>query len=173
MWIMKPYSNLKTKVGKVICGLGVGAHFEHWGYATDKIVEVDWGDTVELEDGFVVHATPARHFSGRTFAKNKTLWLSMFYTVQNENIYWWRQRYDKHFAEIGKAFGPIDLAILDNGQYDMGGGTFTCYRRSVEGSQDLNANVCFRFNHPVLFGNHPWNEPLAKITELNRAPDCR
>jgi L-ascorbate metabolism protein UlaG (beta-lactamase superfamily) len=26
--------------------------------------------------------------------------------------------YDTHFAEIGKAFGPFDLAILECGQYN-------------------------------------------------------
>jgi len=27
--------------------------------------------------------------------------------------------FDKHFEEIGNKFGPFDLAILENGQYDL------------------------------------------------------
>jgi len=35
---------LKNKTKKVICGLGVGSHFEHWGYTADQIIEKDWYD---------------------------------------------------------------------------------------------------------------------------------
>src|SRR5690606_8264054 len=37
---------LKGRVGKVICALGVGAHFEKWGYPSSQIIEKDWGDKV-------------------------------------------------------------------------------------------------------------------------------
>jgi L-ascorbate metabolism protein UlaG (beta-lactamase superfamily) len=33
---------LKDKIKTVICGLGVGAHLEHWGYLNSNIVEMDW-----------------------------------------------------------------------------------------------------------------------------------
>ncbi len=38
----KTVTALKEKVGKVVCGLGVGAHFERWGYDDTQIVEKDW-----------------------------------------------------------------------------------------------------------------------------------
>lgn len=160
---------LKPKVGKVICGLGVGAHFEHWGYATEKILETDWNQTLELEDGFVVHATPARHFSGRTFAKNNTLWLS--YVVQSRNMKIFiggDSGYDTHFADIGKRFGPIDLAILDNGQYDVAWRYIhTLPDEVLKAAQDLKAKRLFPVHSSkFVLANHPWNEPLSKITEL-------
>lgn len=67
---------LKSKVGKVICGLGVGAHFEHWGYDASMVFEKDWHESVLLDSGFTAHVTPARHFSGRGFTRNNTLWCS-------------------------------------------------------------------------------------------------
>ncbi len=64
---------LKSKVGKVICGLGVGEHFEYWGYDSNRIVEGDWGDRILLKSGFTAFVETARHFSGRGIATNKTL----------------------------------------------------------------------------------------------------
>lgn len=41
--------SLKDRVGKVICGLGVGEHFEYWGYDKDRLVELDWYEDAVLE----------------------------------------------------------------------------------------------------------------------------
>ena len=38
----KTVQELKDKVGKVICGLGTGQHFEYWGWDLDKIIEKNW-----------------------------------------------------------------------------------------------------------------------------------
>ena len=40
--------SLKDRVGKVICGLGVGEHFEYWGYDKDRLVELDWYEDAVL-----------------------------------------------------------------------------------------------------------------------------
>lgn len=38
---------LKNRVGKVVCPLGVGEHFEYWGFDKSSLVELDWfEDTV-------------------------------------------------------------------------------------------------------------------------------
>ena len=75
---------LKDKTKNVICGLGVGAHFEYWGYETSKIIERDWNEKVELDSGFTIYVEPARHFSGRGFSKNNTLWAS--YVLQTPSM---------------------------------------------------------------------------------------
>ena len=38
----KTVSELKPKIGKVITGLGTGAHLERWGYDPKIIIEKDW-----------------------------------------------------------------------------------------------------------------------------------
>jgi len=65
---------LKGKVKKIITGLGTGEHFERWGFDPSMIEERDWNQTIDLGGGFVVHTTPARHFSGRGFKRNTAIW---------------------------------------------------------------------------------------------------
>src|SRR4029078_6250350 len=100
----------------IICSLGVGEHLEHWGYPKDIIIEMDWNDEIILDDGILVNTVPARHFSGRSFKRNQSLWVSfVLQTPTNKIFIGGDSGYDKHFAAIGKKFGPFDLAILENG----------------------------------------------------------
>jgi L-ascorbate metabolism protein UlaG (beta-lactamase superfamily) len=93
---------LRSKVKTVICGLGVGSHLEHWGYASEMIIEKDWYETTELGNGFVIHTTPARHFSGRGITRNKTLWVSYVLQAPTMKIFIGGDSgYDTHFAKIG------------------------------------------------------------------------
>ncbi len=163
--------NLKEKVNKVICGLGVGAHFKHWGYSQDQIIETNWGQEVTLDSDFTSFSTPARHFSGRGFTRNKTLWQSYVLQTPSLKIYIGGDSgYGTHFAEIGKKYGPIDLAILDNGQYDDAWKAIHMHPSEVlMATQDLKAKRLFPVHSSkFMLGNHPWDEPLKKVTELNK-----
>ena len=162
---------LKDKVKKIICGLGVGAHFESWGFPTDKIIEKDWHDKIDLDTGFIAYTAPARHFSGRGFSRNNTLWLS--YVLQTPTMKFFLggdSGYDTHFADIGKKHGPIDLAILDNGQYDAAWRLIhTLPGEVLKAALDLNAKRLMPVHSAkFVMANHPWDEPLIKISELNK-----
>ena len=63
---------LKERIGKVICPLGVGQHFERWGFAPEQLVELEWYEQACLDNGLSVHCLPARHFSGRSLRRNPT-----------------------------------------------------------------------------------------------------
>lgn len=65
--------DLKNRVRRVVCPLGVGAHFEAWGWEAERITELDWQESVKV-GGLTVSAVPAQHFSGRSFTPNPTLW---------------------------------------------------------------------------------------------------
>jgi L-ascorbate metabolism protein UlaG (beta-lactamase superfamily) len=161
---------LKTKTKKVICGLGVGAHFEYWGYKAENIIEKDWNQKIELENGFTVFTTPARHFSGRGFTKCNTLWMSYVLQTPSMKIYIGGDSgYDTHFAEIGNKFGPIDLAILENGQYNEKWRYIHMLPPDVlQAAKDLKAKRLFPVHSSkFVLANHSWDEPLIKITELN------
>lgn len=163
---------LKPKTRLVICGLGVGSHMELWGYNKSKILEKDWNETVELEDGFSVHTTPARHFSGRGFSRNNTLWLSFVLITPKRKIFFSGDGgYDSHFADIGRKFGPFDLAILENGQYNMNWRYIHHFPEQVlQTAGDLNARRIFPVHSSKFaLGKHPWDEPLVKITEFNKS----
>lgn len=161
---------LKSKVKTVICGLGVGAHFEYWGYDAGKIIEKDWFDAVQLANGFTITPQPARHFSGRTLKRNTTLWASFILQTPSLTIYIGGDSgYDTHFAEIGKQFPNIDLAILENGQYNIAWHAIHMLPPEVlQAAKDLRARRLFPVHSSKFtLGQHPWDEPLKEVTRLN------
>ena len=111
---------LMPKVKRVVTPLGVGSHLRYWGMDAAIIDEVDWNQTIKISDELTVHALPARHFSGRGLKRNQTLWASFLFVTPQEKIYYSGDSgYGPHFKAIGEQFGPIDLAIMENGQYDQ------------------------------------------------------
>lgn len=172
----KTIMELKSKIKVVICGLGTGEHFEHWGFDTDLIIEKDWNETITLEDGFEVHTVPARHFSGRSFIRNKALWMSFVLKTPSSKLFLGGDSgYDSHFAEIGKQFGPFDLAFLENGQYDKSWKYIHMQPHEVlQAASDLNAKALFPVHSSkFVLANHNWNEPLSKITELANTSEIK
>jgi L-ascorbate metabolism protein UlaG (beta-lactamase superfamily) len=162
---------LKGKVDRVICGLGVGAHFEYWGYDPSRIIEKDWQDAVDLGMGFKVFVTPARHFSGRGFIRNNTLWCSYVLKTPTMKIYIGGDSgYDTHFADIGNTFGPFDLAILENGQFNAAWRYIHMSPDEVlKAAQELKAKRLFPVHSSkFVLANHPWDYPLEEITRLNK-----
>ena len=162
---------LKEKTSQVICGLGVGSHFEYWGYPQDIIHEKDWNETIALDSGFTIYTTTARHFSGRGFSRNNTLWMSYILETPSMKIYIGGDSgYDTHYAEIGKKYGPIDIAVVENGQYDLKWKYIHNLPEEVlQAAVDLRARRMFPVHSSkFLMANHPWDEPLSKVTELNR-----
>lgn len=160
---------IKHKVGKVICALGSGAHLEHWGYDETMLIEKDWNEFFELEDGFSVNTIPARHFSGRSFWRNKSMWMSFALKTPGHNIFIGGDSgYDSHFADAGKKFGPFDMAILENGQYNKSWKYIHMMPEEViKAASELNAKKLLpvhssKFNLSL----HDWDEPLRTITSI-------
>src|SRR6185295_1537879 len=75
---------LKDKVKPVVCGLGVGEDFEHWGYALQQIIEKDWDEEIEVDRGFTIYTESSHHESGRGVARHKTLWMA--YLIQAPGV---------------------------------------------------------------------------------------
>lgn len=165
---------LKAKTKKIVCGLGVGSHFEHWGFSATDLIEKDWNEKIVLDQNITLYTTPARHFSGRGFNRCNTLWLSFVLKTPNFKIYLGGDSgYDSHFAEIGNKFGPFDIAILDNGQYNEKWKYIHNMPEDViKAMKDLKAKRVFPV-HSAKFSLalHSWDEPLIKVTELNQLSD--
>lgn len=163
---------LKAKIKKTVCGLGVAAHLEHWGMEKEHIFEKDWNETVLLENNFTVHTTPARHFSGRGFIRNNTLWMSYVLKTPHWTIFLGGDSgYDNHFEEIGQQYGPFDLAILENGQYDPAWKYIHALPDEVlRAAKELKTKRLIPVHSgKFAMANHAWDEPLTKLTELNEA----
>ncbi|MFC4873908.1 MBL fold metallo-hydrolase [Negadavirga shengliensis] len=159
---------LRDKVETVVCGLGVGSHFEHWGYSPSVIIEKDWDETMAFGE-LKIHTTKARHFSGRGMRRNNTLWLSYVIETPNLKIFVGGDSgYDSHLAEIGLTHGPFDLAILENGQYNVAWDKIHFMPDQViAAAADLQAKRVM----PVHSGKfrlamHPWDEPLREVSRF-------
>lgn len=162
---------LKPKVKKIITGLGVAAHLERWGFDTNMIIEKDWNEEVMLEPGFVVNTVPGRHFSGRGFKRNQSLWLAFVLTTPTIKLLLGGDSgYDTHFATIGKTFGPFDIAILECGQYhEYWHHIHMMPEEVVQAAQDLQAKKLM----PVHWGKfslslHSWDEPIIRVTQESK-----
>lgn len=157
---------LKHKVGLFVTSLGVGAHLEYWGVPADKIKELDWWESADINPSTKFTAAPARHFSGRGLVRNKTLWSSFVFQTKGYAIYLGGDSgYDKHFVEIGDKYGPFDLAVLENGQYNnFWSNIHMMPEETAQAAVDLKAKVLF----PVHWGKfalatHAWDESIGRV----------
>lgn len=164
---------MQHKFRRIYCSLGVSSHLLHWGIDEGLITELDWWDQVSIEGNMELIAAPARHFSGRTMTRNKTLWSSFILKTGNHSIYIGSDSgYDSHFKTIGEKHGPFDIAILETGQYNEDWPLIHMMpEEAVQASMDLKSKLLM----PVHWGKfalafHTWNEPvqrvLAKAREL-------
>jgi L-ascorbate metabolism protein UlaG (beta-lactamase superfamily) len=165
---------LKSKA-KIFCvPLGVGEHLMHWGVDENSIVEFDWWESKNIMQGFELISTPARHFSGRGFTRNNTLWSSyVLKTPTNKIFIGGDSGYDSTFKKVGDQYGPFDIAMLECGQYDVQWPYIHMMpEETVQASIDLKAQILM----PVHWGKftlalHPWREPItraiSKATALN------
>jgi L-ascorbate metabolism protein UlaG (beta-lactamase superfamily) len=162
---------LRDNVKKVICGLGVGAHLERWGYKPENIIEMDWDTNIELGENVKIYALTARHFSGRTFKRDQSLWMSFLLQTPIRKIYIGGDSgYDQHFKEIGALHGPIDLAILENGQYNVAWKAIHFMPgENLQAAIDLKAKRLMPV-HSTKFAMamHEWDEPLKEMFRLNQ-----
>lgn len=163
---------LRDKTARVICGLGVGAHFDHWGYSPQQVVEKDWHDREQVDSAFFISVEPARHKSGRGLRQNNTLWVSFVIQARGFSIFVSGDGgYDQHFAAIGEKFGPIDLAILENGQYDSAWRyVHLLPEETLQAAGDLKAKKILPVHHSrFALAHHPWREPLDRIVHADGA----
>ncbi len=170
-WDHLDYSTIKKlqpKIKTIITGIGTGAHLKQWGFKKEIIIEKDWNENVQFEDGFSVTVTPARHFSGRGFTRNKALWVSFVLQTPTHKIYLGGDSgYDNHFKTIGSIHGPFDLAILECGQYDKSWKYIHMMPEEVvQAAQNLNANKLLAVHWgKFALGNHAWDEPVVRVNK--------
>ncbi len=163
---------LQPTIKEIICPLGVGAHFEYWGFDSNNIYEKDWGESVDLGDGFLVTLAPARHFSGRSLQRNKSLWASFVLQTPSLKIFMGGDSgYDDHFKTIGQQHGPFDLAIFENGQYDQSWKHIHLMPGEIfKAAEELQAKRILPVHSGKFkLGNHAWDEPLQNVWELKGA----
>lgn len=160
---------LLPRVKTIVTSLGVGEHLEYWGCHPAMLHELDWWETYQHPAGFVFTAVPARHFSGRGFVRNKTLWSGFMVTHDQKNyLIGGDSGYGAHFKTIGERFKSVELAMLECGQYNKWWEHIHMMPDKVaQAAKDLNAKAYI----PVHWGKftlslHPWQEPPTIAADL-------
>ncbi len=167
---------LQPKTGKVVCGLGVSSHLMHWGFQREQIIEGDWGDTVVSDNDININIVPAQHFSGRTLVRNKTLWCGFVLETKNLKLFFSGDSgYGEHFAELGKKFGKIDIALLDCGQYNKRWRfVHMVPEEAVQAASDLQASYLLPMHiGKFSLASHPWNEPFERVKTASSGKNFR
>ena len=154
------------------CPLGVGAHLQDWGVAAARITELNWLDEAMIGPVRLV-TLPARHGSGRVTLPNQTLWASFALIGPAHRVYYGADSgpCDALLAEIGGAYGPFDLTMLEIGAY----GAQWPYihlgpANAVRTHQLLGGGLLLPI-HWGLFNLafHAWREPVEEVLRLAEA----
>ena len=97
--------------------MGLGEWFRKRGRA--NVVELDWWQSVQ-HGRFTITCLPAQHWSRRSLNDtNETLWCSWLVdSGQRRYFFAGDSGYFPGFAEYGRRFGPIDVAMLPIGGYE-------------------------------------------------------
>lgn len=159
---------LKNRVNLFCTSLGVGSHLVHWGVDENSIVELDWWEHVNFSYGIDLIATPARHFSGRVFKRNQSIWSSFVLKTHSHTLFIGGDSgYDSSFKTIGEKYGPFDIAILECGQYNsMWPFIHMMPEETAQASMDLHAKAFM----PVHWGKftlamHSWKDPIERVVK--------
>ena len=156
--------DLRPKVSHVICSLGVAEYLEYWKYDKAIISELDWGEKCPMSNvKCQITCLPTRHFSNRLLgARNQTLWAAFMVEDGGRKVYVGGDGgYDGRFKRVREQFGQVDLALLENGQYNN---DWPLIHSTPEGLEhaimDLQAKAVFTVHHDKFaLAKHPWSEP--------------
>lgn len=156
--------------------LGVGDRLIAWGVDAAKVRQFDWWQGTTI-DGVQFTATPAQHFSGRgLFDGNKTLWASWVIVDGAKDdalrvFFSGDTGYFDGFKEIGRRFGPFDVAMLETGAYDSQWPYVHMQpEQTVQAHEDLRARWLMPIHNGTFdLAMHGWQEPFERVLALSSA----
>jgi len=165
---------LKSKVKQIVCPLGVGEHFEAWGFAPQMIHEEDWDAQIKLTEDLSVYILPSQHFSGRFLTPNPTLWCGFAFVTPERKVYYSGDGgYGEHFKAIGRRFGGFDLMLGENGQYNMAWHAIHMLpEETAKAAMDVGAKLLLpAHGGKFALARHPWQEPYRELARASHGMD--
>ena len=157
---------LRPKIRHIVCPLGIAQYMTYWGFPREIITEMDWYDEGERVNGQTakvrVTCLPTRHFSNRLFGANQTLWASFMVECNGRKVYIGGDGgYDDRFSRIRDRFGAVDLAVMENGQYNTNWAYIHMLPKDLEQAMlDLQAQQYITVHHDKFsLAPHAWSEP--------------
>ncbi len=163
-----------------VTSLGVGKLLQGFGVAAAQVQELDWTQTATIEHGAcTLTSVPARHFSGRSlFNRFETLWASFVIRGKDHAVYYgadsglW-----EGFAEIGAAYGPFDLTMLEIGASHE-------FWKDIHMGPDGAAQAYAALGGPARAGLlmpvhwglfdlalHGWRQPIERLLEIAKGQE--
>ena len=160
-----------AKDARWLTSLGVGQILQRFGVQSDRIDELDWTDSIAIRGGLKITALPARHFSGRSLANRfETLWSSFVLQGTKHKVFYGADSgFWDGFAEIGKAYGPFDLTMLEIGAFNE---LWKQIHMGPDGAAkafcDMGGGGLLMPIHWGLFdlALHAWRQPIKRIVEV-------
>lgn len=102
---------------RILCAEGMQHWLETKGFT--RVTEVPWHQSIILTNDTRVTATPAQHFSSRSFGdRNRSHWCGWMIEGAGKKI--WHagdSGYCAEFHQIGETLGPIDFSMIPIGAY--------------------------------------------------------
>ena len=157
-----------------LTALGVGPILESLGVRPELCTQLDWTDSVAVETSsgsVTVTAVPMRHFSGRSlFNRWRTLWAAFAIVGPRHRVLYGADSGEwPGFEEIGAAYGPFDLSLLEIGAFDP---LWADIHMGPDGAarsfKALGGKGLLMPIHWGLFdlALHAWREPIEHIRAL-------
>lgn len=162
-----------TQSAPFLVPLGVGAHLERWRVPADRIIELDWNESVTIGRLELI-VTEARHFSGRAFRRNDTLWGSWVIAGREHKVFYTGDTgYFPGFAEIGSQHGPFDLTLIQIGAYSP---YWPDIHMTPEEAVATHLDVRGGLLLPVHWATfnlalHSWGEPVDRLWRETKQND--
>jgi L-ascorbate metabolism protein UlaG (beta-lactamase superfamily) len=155
--------------------LGVGAHLQRWGVPAERIIELDWNEQTSI-GALRLTATAARHFSGRAFSRDNTLWASWVVVGPTRRLFYTGDTgYFDGFARIGAEFGPFDATLVQCGAYGEG---WPDIHMTPEDAVRAHVDVHGGLLVPVhwctfVLAFHDWSDPVERLWLEAKAREVR
>ena len=141
-----------------------------------NVVELDWGENADYK-GWRVHAVPTQHWSGRSlWDRNKVLWAGWVLEHPSFSfLFVGDTGYSPDFADIGKRFGPIDLAAIPIGAYEP-----RWFMREAhvnpEEAVNIHLDIRARYSVGIHWGtfqltDEPMDEPPVRLKQALKKSD--
>jgi L-ascorbate metabolism protein UlaG (beta-lactamase superfamily) len=156
---------LETQAAPFVVPLGIGEHLRKWHVPDERIVELDW-DQAHRIGGLTLTCTEARHFSGRYFHRDTTLWASWAITGPRRRVFFGGDTgYTPAFAGIGARLGPFDLTLLPIGAYnDAWHAIHMDPEEAMRAHGDLGGDVLLPVHWATFnLAFHRWAEPVQRL----------
>jgi L-ascorbate metabolism protein UlaG (beta-lactamase superfamily) len=156
---------LTTQTAPFVVPLGIGEHLRKWRVPEHRIVELDWDGAHAIGD-LTLTCTEARHFSGRYFYRDTTLWASWAVRGPRHRVFFGGDTgYTPAFAGIGARLGPFDLTLLPIGAYnDAWHAIHMDPEEAVRAHGDLGGGVLLPVHWATFnLAFHRWPEPVQRL----------